>query len=967
MFLQNKKQKINNSKISLICRDGWKNIVSTLLFLCFFTFASNVWAQYSVSGDNSSELLYRQIKTNRFRIVYPDFYEDNAQKLARVLDTITPIIGNSLNTKTPLVPILIHTRSSKSNGLTVWAPKRMEFWTTTSPDSYAYPFSWQLALHEYRHSCQMQGLNVGMTKTLSTIFGEHILGAVVGLFIPYWFMEGDAVVAETALAPTGRGQTPDFNMYLKAQVIDKGRYTSDKMKLGSMKDFVPDEYNLGYFLVAYGREKYGKNIWGDCLNDIGASWWKMHSWGTVKKKNIKISFDKLYNETIDSLEMKWIDEDIAFTKNDTIKELKQWTKRDKHYCSYKNPIQINDSTILALKTSNFQTQELVMITNKTEKTLLHLPYLLHSYFAFKNNKILYSQNSPHPRWQQETSADIIEYDLKTNTFRTITNNATFFTPIYNPKDSSLIASILTDDLDNQKLTIISPNADFFKNKNFIKKNNSVYIKSISDIFTTTFSYPAWSDDGKNIFTIETTDKGKAIVKYNIHSEKKDIVIPYSFDNIKYLQIFNGRLFFVKDVNNKYQLLSVNLNNFNDVQIHTNSRFGIDNFYLYDSTIVISDYTANGYKIKSFPYYSQQWNINTTSPEFHITKVIRQQESFTLNNDVIKDTIFNSSRYWKFLHLFKFHSWAPVYININKQELGQGISVFSQNLLSSSVLELGYRMNFFDKNEVFMRYTYSGFYPVFELETSFKPRDVLKDLDSNIIKYANWNELMSGLTIKLPFVWTNRSFRNELTSELFYSLHNISNDDNKIPLTLFSSVGFGINASNYSAMAKNDLNPRMGHITNFKFLSTLTAPKSFMIAVSSKIFIPTPFVNQSLVVQTSFQKNSPNVYYFPNEVPFVRGVYNKYPKYFEGILISYDAPIAYPDLGIPNIIYFKRFVVRPFFNCGWYDKDYYDSYGSDLESKINVFGITIPLNVGVRFGYCEQTKNYFASFLFSIDF
>src|SRR5574344_1032300 len=219
MFLQNKKQKINNSKISLICRDGWKNIVSTLLFLCFFTFASNVWAQYSVSGDNSSELLYRQIKTNRFRIVYPDFYEDNAQKLARVLDTITPIIGNSLNTKAPLIPILIHTRSSKSNGLTVWAPKRMEFWTTTSPDSYAYPFSWQLALHEYRHSCQMQGLNVGMTKTLSTIFGEHILGAVVGLFIPYWFMEGDAVVAETALAPTGRGQTPDFNMYLKAQVI----------------------------------------------------------------------------------------------------------------------------------------------------------------------------------------------------------------------------------------------------------------------------------------------------------------------------------------------------------------------------------------------------------------------------------------------------------------------------------------------------------------------------------------------------------------------------------------------------------------------------------------------------------------------------------------------------------------------------------------------------------------------------
>lgn len=684
MFLQNnKKQKINNKSTLKHCR-GISKTVSTLLFLCLLVSSLSSFAQYVVSGNNRSSLRYRQIKTDKFNVVYPDFYEANAQKLAKILDTVTPIIGNSLNTKAPCVPILIHTRSSKSNGMTVWAPKRMEFWTTTPPSTYAYPYSWQLAIHEYRHTAQIQALNVGITKVLNTCFGEHILGAICGIFLPDWFLEGDAVVAETALAPTGRGQTPEFNMYLKALVLDKGRYRPKKMILGSMKDFVPDKYNLGYFLVSYGREKYGKDIWGDCLNDIGTSWWKLHLWGKASKRNLDINFSDLYNQTIDSLELKWIDEDIAFKSTNNLFEKTLWTKQDKHYCSYKNPIQINDSTILALKTSDFKTQKLVQITKYKETVLLSLPYLLYSNFSYREGKILYSQLSPHPRWQQEGSADIIEYDLKQNKYRTITSNATFFTPIYNPKDSSLIAAIMTDDLDNQSLTIISPNADFFKNKNFIKKNKSVYIKSISDKTTTTFSYPVFSNDGQSIYVIETKAQGKAIVKYNIHNGGKELVTPYSFDNIKYLKIFNNRLYFIKDVKNKYQLLSVALNDYNDVEKHTNSRFGIDDYYIYDSTIVVSDYTADGYKIKSFPYSSNKWNIKNISPELPFTKLNQQQENFILTNNMAKDTLFTSKKYSRLFHLFNFHSWAPVFVNINKQELGYGVSIFSQNLLSTSV-------------------------------------------------------------------------------------------------------------------------------------------------------------------------------------------------------------------------------------------------------------------------------------------
>jgi hypothetical protein len=975
MFLQNNiKEKRNNKLKQKLCR-GRIKAASTLLFLCLLVSSSSCFAQYVVSGNNRSSLHYRQIKTNRFHIVYPDFYEANAQKLAQILDTLTPIVGKSLNTKAPIVPILIHTRSSKSNGMTVWAPKRMEFWTTTPPNTYPYPYSWQLAIHEYRHSCQMQALDVGVTKNISNIFGEHIVGAICGLYIPYWFLEGDAVVAETALAPTGRGQTPEFNMFLKAQVLDKGRYKPSKMILGSMKDFVPNEYNLGYFLISYGREKYGKDIWGDCLNDIGSSWWKLRLWGTVSKKNIDINFNDLYNQTIDDLETKWIDEDSTYKANDTIKENDtSFYIRNKFYCSYKNPIQINDSTVIALKTSNYKTQKLVEITKNKEKTLLSVPYLLYSTFSYRDGKILYSQLSPHPRWQQEGSADIIEYDLNLNKYRIITSNATFFTPIYNPKDSSLIAAIMTDDLDNQSLTIISPNAEFFKNKNFIKKNKSVYIKSISDISTTTFSYPVFSNDGQSIYVIETKAEGKAIVKYNIHSGKKAMITPYSFDDIKYLKIFNDRLYFVKDVNNKYQLLSVSVYNSNDVKIHTNSRYGIDNYYIYDSSVVVSDYTANGYKIKSYPYSANKWDIRTISPLLPYTKTNQQQEDFLLTKTMMKDTMFSSKKYSRSSHLFNFHSWAPVFVNINKRELGYGASVFSQNLLSTSVLELGYKYNLQEKDEIYMHYTYSGFYPIIELDNSLKPRDVLNRLDSNMVKYTNWDELMAGITIKVPFSWTNRNFDNSITPSLYYSIRKISNDENRIPLTLFNSIGYGINFHNYSTMASNDLYPRIGHISTFKFIHTLTADKAFIIAASSTIFIPTPFTNHCLMFKLSFQRNSPNVYYFPNEVDFVRGVYTLYPKFYYGSLISYNFPLCYPDINITKALYIKRIVLRPFYNFGFYNykdhyiysKDLYQSYGSEIEAKIHVFSITIPVDIGYRLGYCPTIKKSFGALLFNID-
>ncbi|MBP3253479.1 MAG: hypothetical protein J6M30_03110 [Bacteroidales bacterium] len=940
---------------------------SIVFFVLLTAVATALYGQYHISGDNDSRINYRQIKTEKFHIVYPDYYERNAQRLAAVMDTVVTVANKSLKTSSPRVPILIHTQSAISNGLSVWAPKRMEFWTTTPPGSYAFPYAWQLALHEYRHTCQMQAVNTGITKILGSVFGEHILGAVAGIFVPDWFFEGDAVVAETSLAPAGRGQEPEYNMYLKAQVLDKGRYTSDKMLLGSMKDFVPDNYNLGYFLISYGRRMYGRDIWGDCLHHIGTSWWKFSLWGRTDKERQNLNFNNMYNGVIDTLERIWVDQDIEYLKNKDNNPVKQWGEIDsKDYVNYKNPVQINDSTVLALRSSAYEVQTLVKITNDKEEIILRMPYLMHSYFQYRDGNILYSQYSPNIRWQHEANADIMEYNLNTNKFRNVTSKSTFFTPIYYPEDS-LIAAIYTDSTDNQNLAFIAPDTTYFKNRNILKKNNSSYVRIISNDKNLTYSYPVWQADSPYMYVIESSSQGKRVLRLDVTTHDTQYVCPPSYDNIKYLKICNNRLFFIKDVSNKYQLLSINLDDYSDVKIHTDSRYGIDNYCIYDSLITLSNYTANGYKIVSLPYKERKFNIDSKSEDLYFTAFNRQQEQFMLCDSVINfGTVYPSRKYSKTSHLFDFHSWAPLFLNVQSKEVGIGVSAFSQNLLSSSVLEFGYKHNLHDKDEIYMRYSYSGLYPIMELYTSYRPRSLRKDLDSNQVRYVDWDEISAGYDISLPFSWTNRNYRNSINLKFSYSLHSIINDKSKIRLDVFNALGYTISVSNYSAMAANDLYPRTGHITTVKYTHTLTSWVANIFAVQTQVFVPSVARNHSLVLTGSFQKNTPDVYYFPNEVNFVRGVYNMYPKYYAGLLMQYCFPLLYPDNGVTGVFYIKRVTARPFYHLGSFDKEFYSSYGTDVEAKVHFFGITIPVNVGFRIGYCPDNDNTFASFLFSID-
>src|SRR5678816_3069728 len=105
------------------------------------------------------------------------------------------------------------------------------------------------------------------SKAFYIAFGQEGQALANSLSIPDWFFEGDAVYQETLLSDQGRGRLPFFFNDYRSLWASKKNYSWMKLRNGSLRDFVPDHYRLGFMMVAYGREKFGDTIWKQITHD----------------------------------------------------------------------------------------------------------------------------------------------------------------------------------------------------------------------------------------------------------------------------------------------------------------------------------------------------------------------------------------------------------------------------------------------------------------------------------------------------------------------------------------------------------------------------------------------------------------------------------------------------------------------------------------------------------------------------
>src|SRR5665648_61231 len=237
-----------------------------LLYILLYLSVQIASGQYYDTGQDPASLKWKQIKTGRFTVIYPEKYGSEGMAFAQSLDEAYLKLVSLYPEKKFKIPVVIHNFSIQSNGYVAWAPRRMELYPTPEQNTIPLDMESQLSIHELTHVFQMESLNKGFSKVMSIFLGEQFTGIVASL-LPLWFFEGEAVFAESVLSESGRGRSPSFQKQLKAITVENGNmFKYDKIVNGSYRDYIPDHYQSGYQIVTWALAKYDPQIWNRALN-----------------------------------------------------------------------------------------------------------------------------------------------------------------------------------------------------------------------------------------------------------------------------------------------------------------------------------------------------------------------------------------------------------------------------------------------------------------------------------------------------------------------------------------------------------------------------------------------------------------------------------------------------------------------------------------------------------------------------
>ena len=322
-----------------------KYLISFLILLNILSIQHSSYGQFYNNGQDRGSIKWKQIRTVNFNVIFPEGFEVQGERVAKLLEKSYEYTTFSLNHKPKKVSVVLHTESSISNASLGWAPSRIDMYTVPPQDCYSQDWFEQLAIHEFRHLIQLSKIESETPVLLRYIFGESAAALLTGIYLPFWFIEGDAVSAETGLSNSGRGRVPDFQKTIKAQLVEKGKFNYDKAYLGSYKDNVANYYELGYLLVAGARERYNDLIWDDVVRNVAEKPFSLNAFDRGLKKATGLRKVALYDTIFNGLKNKWVSED-------KIKEITSYeilSPENYYYTDYKYCAMLSDGNYITYK------------------------------------------------------------------------------------------------------------------------------------------------------------------------------------------------------------------------------------------------------------------------------------------------------------------------------------------------------------------------------------------------------------------------------------------------------------------------------------------------------------------------------------------------------------------------------------------------------------------------------------------
>lgn len=956
-------------------------ITVKIRFILLFLFISifSIYSQFYDLGQDPFLKKWQQINTPNYQIIFPEKFEDQAQRLANILDYSYSYVAASLHHKPHKISVIIHNKTFYSNGSVIWAPKRMEIFTTPPQDIYPTEWLEQLAIHESRHVVQIDKMNEGITHILSIIFGEQALGAVLGL-VPRWFFEGDAVVTETALSKSGRGSLPSFDMHLRALELEgRKRYSYEKSVFGSYKNYIPSHYNYGYHMVAFGRINYTPKLWSTTLDYIARKPYTVYPLYFSLKKYVNSSKTELYNSTFDYFREAWITQLNKVEPTDY--QVINYRNND-DYTTYKYPCFLNDSTLMVSTSGLSKYHSFVTINKEGQEKIKVKPGPGDDLtLSAANNTIVWEEYRPDARWENRSTSVIKVYNTQTRKKSTINYNSRLFSPAISQDGKTIAAVDVTSD-NKCALVLFDAKSGTIKKHIFIPDNQQIQI-------------PSWTNDGSAILFTFMDSGEKGIGSYQLKTDEFQTLLEPGFYDISHVTDGDNYYFYHASYSGIDNIYALSKDSGAIFQV-TRSKYGAyypritaSGKYLY-----YCDYTVNGFNVVRASVTPESWtpirHIINQSPG--IDNILREQEKGIINSDSIPMKKMEVRPYRRLPHLFNFHSWLPFYFDYNNYEITldgynikPGLTLLSQNKLSTAFTRVGYAY-YNSQHHIFTSFIYKGFIPILDIDAGYGGiPSVIPSEYTDSVKFSLENNQYYKLNIFIPIDISRGNYTTiiqphvQLSKESKYYYDFERNKYlNQILFTQFS-----LSFYNFRNSLERDLYPRWGQV----FLYNLSAApfENRLIGniqtFHTKLYFPGILMHHSFFLFAGVQKQMLDQYYFGSTFEFNRG-YTSSPTFTEMFKASVDYafPIVYPDYNIGRVLYLKRIYAQAFYDYVIYDHRNYSQYlkkyitqtnttrsaGIEIISNIHLAHIIFPFNIGGRFSYLVDEKKGYIEFLFKLD-
>lgn len=373
----------------------------------------------------------------------------------------------------------------------------------------------------------------------------------------------------------------------------------------------------------------------------------------------------------------------------------------------------------------------------------------------------------------------------------------------------------------------------------------------------------------------------------------------------------------------------------------------------DGSLAASAFTADGFRLVSFsPRWEKIKDTNTLS-DLYIGEVYLPSDHTKL--DSVPEQDFNIAKYPKSFQLINLHSFRPYY-----SQPEYSFTAYGQNVLNTLQTQIAYTYN---QNESSHKIAYTGIYgcsflqPVFGVNQTWHRTGLarINTRDTSI----NWNELSGYAGLQLPL---NLSGGKQYRYLNMFSTYNIDQvhwtgiAEKIFKSTQFNFINTGFNYSGQIQKAVQQIYPHWAQSVLVQYKSILNTYTAHQFLVNGSLYLPGFSGNHSLVLSGAFQQRDDLLQYlFSNNFPFSRGYTAIDFPQMERLGINYHFPLAYPDMGAGNIVYFHRIRANLF-----YDATYGKSLKTGTSYTFRTTGAEVyfdtrwwnqqPISFGIRYSH-----------------